>query len=168
MNYLDIIIAIPLLLGLWEGFRQGLIVQIIGLAALVAGVYLAFVFGSKAGMALGLEGLTATAVGFFAVFAIVVALLFILGRLTRGLFKIAGLGVFDTLLGMLFSTLKAALIVGVLLMWLSDLDTGNNIIKESAAKKSRLYGPVLKTSQTVFPYLMSVKERFLDTENPES
>lgn len=69
---------------------------------------------------------------------------------------------------MLFSTLKAALIVGVLLMWLSDLDTGNNIIKESAAKKSRLYGPVLKTSQTVFPYLMSVKERFLDTENPES
>lgn len=98
MNYLDIIIAIPLLLGLWEGFRQGLIVQIIGLAALVAGVYLAFVFGSKAGMALGLEGLTATAVGFFAVFAIVVALLFILGRLTRGLFKIAGLGVFDTLL----------------------------------------------------------------------
>lgn len=135
MNWLDIIIAIPLLLGLWDGLRQGLIVQIIGLAALVAGIYLAFVFGPRAGMALGLEGLTATAAGFFAVFAFVMAALFILGRLTRGLFKIAGLGIFDTLLGMIFSTLKAALIVGVFLIWLSDLDTEGKIIKESACKK---------------------------------
>lgn len=165
MNWLDIVIAIPLLIGLWDGFRQGLIVQIIGLAALAAGVYLAFAFGPKAGLMLGLEGLTATAAGFFAVFAAVVAALFLLGRLTRGLFKIAGLGIFDTLLGMVFSTLKAALIVGVLLMWLSDLDTDKTIIKESAAKSSRLYGPVLKISQTAFPYLLSVKDKFLSTEN---
>ena len=39
------------------------------------------------------------------------------------------------------------------------------IIKESAAKSSRLYGPVFKISQTAFPYLLSVKDKFLSTES---
>jgi len=168
MNWLDIIIAVPLLFGIWDGFKQGIIVQIVGIAALLAGVYAAFAFGPKVGGMLGLEGLTATAAGFFAVFALTVAVMAIIGRLTRGLFKIAGLGIFDTLLGVVFSALKAALVIGVILIWLSDIDSSDNIIKESAAKRSRLYGPVVRISNAVFPYLESVGKTILNDNKHEN
>lgn len=164
MNWLDIIIAVPLLWGLWQGFRQGFIVQIIGLAALFVGVYAAFVFGSRVGALFQLEGFTATVTGFIAVFSIVVIALFFIGRVTRGLFKIAGLGIFDTLLGVVFSMLKTLLIIGVLLMWLSDIDHDKTIIKESAARQSRLFEPVMKISQAAFPYLESFKDKILNPQ----
>ncbi len=165
MNWLDIIIAVPLLIGVWDGFRQGIIVQIIGIAALLTGVHAAFALGPRAGGMLGLEGLTASAVGFFAVFALTVLVMMAIGRLTRGLFKIAGLGIFDTLLGVVFSALKAALVTGVILIWLSGIDSSNNIIKESAAQQSRLYGPVVRISGTVFPYLESAGKIILNDNN---
>ena len=41
MNYLDIVIAIPLLYGLIKGFTNGLIKEITGLLGLIIGVYVA-------------------------------------------------------------------------------------------------------------------------------
>ena len=46
MNYLDIVIAIPLLYGLLKGFTNGLIKEITGLLGLIIGVYAAINFSA--------------------------------------------------------------------------------------------------------------------------
>ena len=44
MNYLDIIIVIPLVYGMIKGFYNGLVKEITALLALVVGVYVAINF----------------------------------------------------------------------------------------------------------------------------
>ena len=44
MNYLDIIIVVPLLYGLIKGFSNGLIKEVTTLTALLVGVYVAIKF----------------------------------------------------------------------------------------------------------------------------
>ena len=44
MNYLDIILIIPLAYGLVQGLRKGLIKEIAGLLAIILGIYLARYF----------------------------------------------------------------------------------------------------------------------------
>ena len=44
MNYLDIIIAVPLLYGLIKGFSNGLVKEVTSLLALFIGVYVAINF----------------------------------------------------------------------------------------------------------------------------
>ena len=46
MNYLDIIIAVPLLYGLIKGFSNGLVKEVTSLLALFIGVYVAINFSS--------------------------------------------------------------------------------------------------------------------------
>ena len=44
MNYLDFIIAAPLLFGAWKGYQKGLIFEIAMIIGLILGFYLAFKF----------------------------------------------------------------------------------------------------------------------------
>ena len=52
MNYLDIILIIPLAYGLVQGLRKGLIKEIAGLLAIVLGIYLARYFSLPVSQAL--------------------------------------------------------------------------------------------------------------------
>lgn len=61
------------------------------------GVYLAYRYSIPASRWLGSEGMTGQAAGFLLVFGLVLVALALLGRLMRGLFKFAGLGLFDQL-----------------------------------------------------------------------
>ena len=47
MNFLDIIIAIPLVYGAYKGFRNGFIMEIFTILALFVGLYAAFTFSDQ-------------------------------------------------------------------------------------------------------------------------
>lgn len=68
-----------------------------GHPGLLVGVYLAYRYSIPASRWLGSEGMTGQAAGFLLVFGLVLVALALLGRLMRGLFKFAGLGLFDQL-----------------------------------------------------------------------
>ena len=44
MTFLDIIIAIPLVIFIWKGWRKGLVFELANLAGLVVGIYCAVHF----------------------------------------------------------------------------------------------------------------------------
>ncbi len=44
MNWLDIVLAIPLLWFTYKGFRNGLIIELASLAALILGIFIALHF----------------------------------------------------------------------------------------------------------------------------
>jgi membrane protein required for colicin V production len=162
MNALDIIILLLLLLAVWDGYRQGVIVQVVGLIALLAGVFAAWHFGGRFGELLRLEGTTATIVGFSTLFVVVMVVVALIGRLMRGLFRITGLGIFDRLLGVLFSLFKMLLVTGLLFMLLDVADPSKKLIKEQTYEKSVMYGVVMKVTSFSFPYVDLAKDTLLE------
>ena len=69
------------------------------------------------------------------------------------LLEAVALGFINRFLGALFSVLKYAFVISVLLAILNGIDKNSNIISEKQKKDSVLYGPVSNLAPQVFPYL---------------
>ncbi len=102
MGWIEIGIGVILVLAAVQGWRQGMVVQVIGLAAVVAGVWLAMEYAQGTGM-------------FVAIMVGVILVTVLVGRLTRGMLRLVGLGVFDNILGALFSVAKVGVVIWVIM-----------------------------------------------------
>ncbi|MDR2911780.1 MAG: CvpA family protein [Alistipes sp.] len=156
MNYLDIVIILLLLFAAWEGWRQGVVTQILGLVALALGIWLAWRHGSPIGQWLGMEGTTASVVGFAVVLVAVIVVVVLIGRVTRGLFHIVGLGVFDNFLGVLFAALKIVVFTGLLLTLFDVLDPEGGVISHEVRDGSVMYGVVERVNDALFPFVRDI------------
>ena len=107
MNGFDIILGIPLLYAAYRGFREGIIVQLGGIAGLFIGVYFAFRHSSAVGQWLHTDPPIAAAVGFVVILLAVLLVMALLGHLIKGIFKLAGLGPIDAIGGILLGVLSA-------------------------------------------------------------
>ena len=146
MNILDIIILICFIPSLVHGLRKGFIAQVIAILSILVGVYLSFEFSNTAGTWLGqyIEGseqvLKITAFALILIGAI--AVLTALGKLLEGVINIAMLGWVNKLLGVLFSFLKCALVVGLIIMAFNSLNNSFHLVGEEELAKSVLYPPL--------------------------
>jgi membrane protein required for colicin V production len=156
MNWLDIVIVILLIFAVWEGWRQGVITQVLGLAAVVLGIFLAWRFGRGIGVWLGMEGMTATVAGFAIVLVVAVVAVVLIGRLTRGLFRIVGLGMFDNVLGVVFSALKMSVLVGLVMMLVEAVDPQGRVVSESVRERSAMYGAVNRVNGAIVPFVKDI------------
>jgi membrane protein required for colicin V production len=144
MNWLDIVLAIPMLWFLYRGFRNGLVIELASLAALILGIYVALHFSFYA------EGwLTDNfeisdkylyIISFALTFIIVALLVFLAGKIIHKLVGIIFLGFLNRLAGGLFGLLKAALVLSVILYFVNGFDPG--LIKIDVKENSVLYDPV--------------------------
>ena len=167
MNGLDIVLGIPLLYALYRGFKEGVLVQLGGIAGLLLGVWFAFRYGSEFGRWLGVGEEFATVAGFLLIVVGVLVLIALLSRLLRGLVRVAGLGVFDRIGGVVLSAVKVALILSVLLSGFEALNRRQGWVSEQAMARSLLYKPVSDVSGLVFPYLVDLKDRVYGRNQPE-
>ena len=153
MNAVDLIVCLVLALAVWNGWRQGFILQVCSLAGIVAGIWLAAQFGTQAGEWLRLDSGFAAAGGFVAVLVAVILVVAIAGRLVRKLFHFAGFGIADTLLGIAVSVLKYLLVLSVLFSAFDDLNEDYTLAGLETIEKSKSYKPVMHLSEAVFPFL---------------
>lgn len=157
MNILDIIILICFIPALVQGVRKGFIAQVISIISLILGIWLSCRFADMAGEWLaqyieaGEEVLKVIA--FTLILIIVILGLTALGRVLEATVKIVMLGWLNRLLGVVFSLLKCALIVGLVIMAFSSLNSTFNFVSEEELAKSILYPPLRDTAFNVFPYL---------------
>jgi membrane protein required for colicin V production len=159
---LDIVIIALLAYSVWEGVRQGFIRQVLGLAALILGIYLAWNKGHAVGEMFGMEGVAATVAGFAVVLVVVLVVVALIGRITRGLFKLVGLGIFDNILGIAFSALKMLLVVGILIVLIESIDKNDKILPNKVKNRSHMYKAVTAVTDFVFPYIDLVKDSIWD------
>lgn len=155
--YLDIFIAIPLLWGMFRGFRRGLIIELCTLMALVLGVYGAAAFGDMGGSYLQSEFHTEPRVShvlaFSIIFILIVVIVFIFGKVLEGLIKMVALGIVNKLFGMMFGLLKFALILSGVLFILNGFPLTDNLISNKLKEESYLYAPVQALAPKLFPIL---------------
>lgn len=103
MNYIDIILLLPLLYGAYRGFSRGLIIEVATLLGLLLGVYIAIKFSGytedflRDFLNLSSESLSYVALG--VTFLIVVVAISLLGKMLTKLIDIISLGMVNKLLG---------------------------------------------------------------------
>ena len=150
MNSIDLIVCLILLLAVWNGWRQGLVVQVCSLAGIVIAIWLAAHYGARVGEWLG---------GFVAVLVVVVLVVAVIGRLLRGVFRFAGFGLVDTLLGVVVAVLKYLLVLSALFAAFDRINADYTLVEARTIDQSRSYKPVLRLSEAVFPFLEWVGDR---------
>ncbi len=159
MNWIDLVVVLALVVAVWNGWKQGFIVQVCSLAGLVAALWLAVHYGAEAGARLGLDPGVAVPGGFAAVLVAVLVAVAIAARAVRKLFHFAGFGLLDILLGVAVSAAKCLVVLCVLVSAFDRLNADHAIAEARTVGNSKTYGPLLRLSDTLCPFLEWAGER---------
>ena len=177
MNYLDIIIAVPLLYGLIKGFSNGLIKEVTALLSLVVGVYFAINFSEylepKVVAVLGGYEEFVSVIAFAVLFVVSVLCINTLGFVIDKLTKALALGIISRVLGGVFGLLKVVVIFSFLLFVITDY----NLVDEKTKKESVLFEPLediagiitpkLKKHQSILDKIDKGAEKVIDKINKQ-
>lgn len=159
MNSIDLIVYVVALLAVWNGWRQGVVVQLFSLAGIVAGIWLGSRFGVWAGESMRLDPEIAAPAGFVVVLLATILLVAVAARLVRKLCRFAGFGVADIVLGIAVSLLKYTLLLSVLFSAFDRLNADYTLVGAQTIEKSKLYKPVIRLSEMLFPFIEWVGQR---------
>lgn len=169
MNWLDIVLAIPLLWFLYKGFRNGLIIELASLAALVLGIYVALHFSFYVeGYLLEnfeIDDKYLYIISFAITFIIVALLVYLVGKIIHKVISIVALGFLNRLAGGVFGLLKAALVLSVVLYFINGFD--DSLIKADVKENSVLYDPVESIVPFIIPRLDLDEISLPDIDEPE-
>ena len=161
MTTLDVILLLCFVPAVWEGVSKGLIKQLVGIAGLFIGVWLARKFCLPAGewLAPHLDKVNPQVINiicFTAIFFIALLLCGLLGRLLTGLVKFASLGWFNRLLGVVFGIFKTALLLALLVCLFEELNDKFNIAGRDFLDESAVYGYLKDFGDRFFPYIKAL------------
>lgn len=161
MNYIDIIIAIPLLWGLYKGFTKGIILEAATLIALWLAIWGAVKFHDFVTVWMR-ESLNWTSkympvISFALIFIGVLILVFAIAKLLEKIIKAVALGFLNKLAGGIFGILKFGLILSVVIFLLNAIEKNYSFIPPDIKNKSVLYEPVGKIAPLIIPGLKDSK-----------
>ena len=162
MNVFDIIVYIALAWAIFNGWRKGFLLQMLSLVAIVAAIYMAAEYGAQVGTMLGLESPTASIAGFIIIFLAALIGITILAHLMRVVFRFAGLGVADVILGILLSIVKVGLILAVLFAWFDSVNKDYQWASKECVEESRWYKPIASVVDKVTPYFEQFTDNIFD------
>jgi membrane protein required for colicin V production len=155
MNYLDIILIIPLLWGFYKGITRGLIVEAATIAAFFLAIWVAVHF---------CDWLTGVAhekfdsqylplIAFAVLFLGVLILVFFVAKLAERTVKAGALGWLNKLAGAVFGVLKFGLILSLVIFISEAIEKSYPFLKGSTKEGSLLYEPVSKIAPAIIPGL---------------
>ncbi len=152
---MDIAIGIILIIGLYYGIKNGLFVEIASIISFILGVFLAIKFSY---LVKGfLEGFvswnpkTIQVTAFVLTLILVVIGVHLLAKIFTKIADFAFLGWANKLAGGIFSVLKTALLIGIVLNLVQKINVDNQLISKEKQDKSIFYRPILDTTSFVMP-----------------
>ena len=160
MNILDAIILIALIPAIIQGLRKGFISQAISIISIVAGIWASARFANIVTEWVS-QYITASEqvlkiIAFALILVVVFIVLGLLGRLLESILKIVMLEWINKLLGLLFSLLKVVLIIGLIILAFSSLNSSIGLVKPEVIEGSALYEPVKDIAEAIFPYIKNM------------
>jgi len=154
MNYLDIIILIPVLWSAYKGFNKGLISTVASLAALLLGIFGGIKFSNLTSQYLiqlfEIKGEYLPIISFAVTFIIIVIGVHLLARFIDKILKAVALGFLNRILGTAFGIIKAAFIVSVVLVLLNSIEEQVEVLSPEVKENSLLYQPLSNFAPMLF------------------
>lgn len=152
MNYLDIIILLPIAYGLIRGLMLGFVKELTSIAGVIAGIIAAKIwapiFATKIMTVLEAPDWLGQSLAYVLLFVGVALLFKVVARILQKFLRAISLGWLDKLAGGLFGGLKWLLVISVVLNLLIIPEQYVKIIKEEAKADSQLYQPVMSVAST--------------------
>ncbi|SDD68693.1 membrane protein required for colicin V production [Pricia antarctica] len=166
MSFLDIILGLLLVWGLWRGLKNGLIIELASIFALIAGIFGAIHFSYYAGdylsQSMDWEERYINLTAFVITFILIVLVVHILANLLTKIANFAMLGWLNRLAGGIFGVVKVAVILGALLVFFDRVNTSAGLVKDENMEQSVLYGPIKEIGALIFDYVL--KEPVVEKE----
>ncbi|MEX1001979.1 MAG: CvpA family protein [Crocinitomicaceae bacterium] len=157
MNYLDILLVIPVIIGGWRGFKKGFIIELFTLLALLVGIYAGIHFSDYMSNLLrdtiGIQTKYLPVIAFTLTFLLVGAMVFFGGKMIEKAIKVVALGSLNKIAGLVFGALKMLYILSAVLVILESIDEKNNFIPSEQKNGSLLYQGVKNVSLKTIPAL---------------
>lgn len=162
MSFLDIVIGLLLIWGLWKGLKNGLFIELASIVALIAGIFGAIHFSYIAGdylsqnMQWNERYISLTS--FIITFIIIVLAIHFAGKLLTKIADFAMLGLVNKIAGALFGALKVAVILGAILVFFERVNSSVGLVKNKTMENSILYEPVKEIGAIVFSMVLKDKD----------
>lgn len=160
MNYIDLILCIPLVLGLYKGFTKGLIIEAASLIAFGLGVWGGIHFSDfsahKIGEWFNWKSPYLPIVSFAITFLIIVIVVYFFAKLIQRLAEGLALGPINKIGGAIFGSLKFALVMSVIIFVLDAVEKSYPVISFKTKEESVLYKPIGKIAPLFIPTLNAV------------
>lgn len=152
MNYLDIIILLPIAYGVIRGFMHGFVRELTAIVAVIAGIISAKIwapqFAAKIMTVLSVPEWLGQSLAYLLLFVGVTLLFKVVAKVVQRFLRAISLGWLDKLAGGLFGGAKWALILSVVLNMLIIPEQYVKIIKDEAKETSKLYKPTMLIAST--------------------
>ncbi|MCA0958832.1 MULTISPECIES: CvpA family protein [Flagellimonas] len=171
MSFLDIIIGILLIWGLYKGLKNGLFVELASLIALIAGIYGAIHFSHITGDYLAAQfdwsEQYLKIAAFLITFFVIIVTVNLAGKILTKIADFAMLGLLNKVAGGIFGALKVAVILGAFLIFFEKLTTPLGLINEETKEDSVFYEPIKDLGDLIFSYVFD-DEKTIPSDNIEA
>ena len=168
MSFLDIVLGILLLWGLYKGLKNGLFVELASLAALIIGIFgsihFSYIAGDYLSQNMEWNPRYIKITSFVITFIVIVLLVHAAGKLLTKIADFAMLGLLNKIAGGIFGALKVAVILGALLVFFERATASINFINEETKKASIFYQPIRDIGDLVFSRVFR-KDQDINEEN---
>lgn len=157
MNWFDVLVGILLLIAFIDGYRKGLIMQLVGLATIV----LAAIFGGRIAerifpeiiRLIDISPASAKVLAFVLAFALIAILLSLIGRLIQKFVDVVMLSFINRLLGSVISMGTMMFFLSILLNLILVLDKKEVVINRKTKQESFFFERVEAVVPAVIPYM---------------
>lgn len=170
MNFIDLLILVPLLLAAWKGFKRGFIIEIFIVLALLVGIYCGIHFSDYTSELikdkLNVSSIYLPLISFALTFIVIAVGIYFTGKMLEKVIKIAQLSLLNKLGGVFFSVVKTLYFMSTLFLLIASVQEKTELIPTATLNESLLYAPVSKLSLATIPYLKESK--LFITENFKS
>lgn len=160
MNYLDALLVLPLIWGGFKGFRNGFIVEMASLLALVGCIFgaikLSPLISDLFKRHLEWSENAIKILSILVTMILIVCLVYLVAKLVENLVKAMSLGVVNKIFGIITGMLKYLIVLSGLLFFINRFNSHYPVLNEQLIEKSILYKPVSELLPMIYP---SVKEK---------
>jgi membrane protein required for colicin V production len=157
MNFIDILILIPVLWGFWRGFMKGVVMEVGTLVAFFLSVWggmkFSDVFAGWLRNWFDSQSPYIPLISFAVIFVAILMIVFGVAKLIERVLDKGALGFFNKLAGAVFGCFKFVLILSVVFFVLDAVEKSVTIIPPAIKDHSLLYRPVASVAPKVIPGL---------------
>ena len=158
MSFLDIVVGILLVWGLFKGLKNGLFVELASLIALIAGIYgaihFSYITGDYLSQNMDWNERYINIAAFLITFMGIVVVVHLAGKFLTKIADFAMLGLLNKIAGGIFGALKVAVILGALFIFFERITASLKFINEETKQESIFYEPVKEIGALVFSMVL--------------
>ena len=170
MNWLDLLLAVPMAWGLYKGLTSGFIMEVAQLVGLIAGIAIGVGFANElADFIYKNSEITndlLPIIAFGIILLGVVILVHFFARAIQGLANAMALSWLNKIAGALFGILRMAFLLSTVILLFNRAQLLERFNKGETATGSFLYGPVGKVAPVILPVLDELnRDNLFDKSN---